>query len=220
MIVLLEGGEGAGKTTLAKHLESEHNFKFVKFPTPGSYLESVIFNKESPVAEKAVAATLDFCQVLREEMKTGKRLVLDRGPISTVAYQGPYEFAEAIKAAAAEWTVSVITHVFICDVDVETGLSREKGHNEVSEAGMEFHRRVNQRMRYMYNMVQAPRERITGDMPPFYPTKEEPQSLQFWEKAANLPWTRNFYKIDTNESDEEQAYMAVLEKLGLVGAAG
>ncbi len=36
MIVILEGPDGGGKTTLAKHLEKEHGFKYVHTGPPGS----------------------------------------------------------------------------------------------------------------------------------------------------------------------------------------
>lgn len=203
-IVLLEGGEGAGKTTLAARLVTEQGFRVVKFPSPGTQLESIIFSKTASLGEKAAAATLDFCQKLREELAKPGDIVLDRGPWSTIAYQGPSYLWESVMALDAIWTIKAITDIIFLDVDVKMGLEREVNKNPVSAAGIEFHSNVAARMRTTFDTL------VTGKIDQDDPTWDA------WTDICTLPWTNHIHKIDTSVNDADTTYMEVLEKLGLV----
>lgn len=219
-IVLLEGGEGAGKTTIANMLQERNNFEYVKFPTPNTQLQNIIFSKTATVEEKAIAATLDFCTVLRTFQNSNNDLVLDRGPLSTIAYQGPHHFYNAIRALKAEWTIRILTHVFLFDVDVERGLGREVIKNAVSEAGMEFHQRCNRRMRVAVEGLKIYRESTQSfvNLNLSQPLGDDLPSQ--WDPVLKMrEWPSEVHRIDTNNTQAEEVYGVVLERLGLVSKA-
>lgn len=156
-IILLEGGEGTGKTSIAKWLLEKHGFHIVKLPTPGSDFEKVIFNKDKlayGIKLKAMAAVLDMeLAVLRSNPHP--RVVYDRGILSTCAYQDAALASEALYACDAMKIVSEITDVVILNVKPEVGLSREAEQNEVSEAGMDFHNQVNSRFKMLGEVMKT-----------------------------------------------------------------
>lgn len=212
-IVLLEGGEGVGKTTHAKRLEKEHGFLYLKFPTPKSQWEQRIFSKETSKGEKAIAATLDFIDVLRgvnKQYGENVDIVMDRGPLSTAAYQGPDYLFDAVDVLNARWMIELITDIFVLDIDVETGLSREAVQNEVSKAGLEFHTQVNAKMRDAYWWIKKP----------WGPHNIESNTMPVdWIAFGQLPWTENIQLIDTKVLNEQAVYSQILEQLGLAKTA-
>ena len=169
-IVLLEGGEACGKSTTAKWLCEEHGFHLIKLPTPGSAFEDVIFGRgeriEKPsLQQKAICAMMDFANQMQLAITKHDRIVLDRGPLSTFAYQSPADAVKAVAVTEATKYIDAITHVIILDVDVEVGLAREEVKNEVSAAGLEFHKKVNQRYRDMSVPMQTIlRHRLADDI--------------------------------------------------------
>jgi thymidylate kinase len=155
-VVLLEGGEGTAKTSIADMLV-EKGYHRVKLPSPKSSFETLIFNaKKLPITitQKAYAAVLDFHYSLQEALATThKPIVLDRGPLSTWAYQTALDLAQATKNLRVEESFNAITHIYIGDVSPEVGLKREANPNEVSKAGLEFHRQVNAKYRLLGHML-------------------------------------------------------------------
>lgn len=150
-VVLIEGGEGGGKTTAAKHLEAEYGFKYIKLPTPGSDYEKIIFSNIKDNYVRAAVASRDM-EVRFEELENDstqyRGVVLDRGPLSTFSYQGTKEAAIALKAFGYK-IVTSITDVLVLDIDPEIGLNREVKKNAFSEKDLHFHLNVNRKMRQM-----------------------------------------------------------------------
>lgn len=214
-IVLLEGGEGVGKTTLGKALERDFGFTYLKFPTPNSPFEGVIFSKEAAVPEKAAAASLDFAEVLRKHLDKDTNIVMDRGPVSTIAYQSPQLLYDMMTVLDMKWTIDFISDIFILDVDAETGLSREDGVNAVSAAGLEFHKEVNARMRDFATVIGPDFPEETG-----YKLESETLVREWINGLDELPWPKNISLIDTRNNTIEDVYVILLEKLGLGTKAG
>jgi thymidylate kinase len=164
-VVLLEGGEGTGKTSLAQWLAEAHNFENVKLPTPGSDFESVVFGQikngdvvhKHPYGElqRASAAILDMETQYIKHSLDKKPLVFDRGILSTYAYQGPMKAEQALSFLQANQFIRHVTDIVILDTDLETGLGREQGKNAFSEKDKKFHAGVYEAFRYLYKMMEA-----------------------------------------------------------------
>ena len=156
-VVLLEGGEGTGKTSLCNWLAEEHGFKIVKLPTPGSDFEKLIFNKENLPYDtrfKAIGAVMDML-LASLKVRDEDRIVFDRGILSTCAYQEPVLASESLYACDAMSIVNEITDVVVLNVSPEVGLSREAEQNEVSKAGMAFHTQVNERFDHLGKVLKT-----------------------------------------------------------------
>ena len=212
-IILVEGGEGSGKTTLCKKLVS-HGFTYVKQPTPRSVFEGLIMDANASVGEKAAAALLDMINRVRT---TSDNLVMDRGPLSLIAYQSPILLASLVRMLDASWVIRQITDIVYLDVDYEVGFSRELVKNAVSLKHKEFHQQVNARLRDFAKMHRDWCSTTVRDKWAQHKPSSDVASIMT-PNLAWMPWTENLIAIDTNETNCDATYLEVLEGLGL--AAG
>jgi thymidylate kinase len=91
-LLVLEGPDSAGKSTLIKQLKEKHDFASFAFPTPHctDKLKSFkVFNSESTLAYYHLIFEMDFAEhidTLTSLIKKGKHVLLDRYFISNLAY--------------------------------------------------------------------------------------------------------------------------------------
>lgn len=232
-VVLLEGGEGTGKSSIADWLVKEHDFKLVKLPTPGSDFEKVIWNKDKLPYElrvKAFAAVIDMIVESGRHKNCG-RIVYDRGILSTCAYQSPELASEVLYSLDAMNTISEITDVVVLNVSPEVGLKREAVQNEVSLAGLEFHKQVNARFEMLGEAMQTvlrirTAERILqADLPVEqllirYGTERDRELLEnLGTKPTMLGWNweslQTVSTIDTEKMGLNQVKNAIANSVGL-----
>ena len=159
MFVVLEGGEGAGKTTLAKALAARiealgREVVLTREPggTPaGERVRELLHEALPPWGETfaflaARAALVE--QVIRPALERGAVVVCDRFAGSTFAYQGygrGLDLDELRRANALATGGLEPGLVLYLDLPPEAGLARKHGEAEAIRTGLEglaFHRRV------------------------------------------------------------------------------
>jgi len=209
MIVLIEGGEGAGKTTCAKLLEQDFGFKYLKFPTPGTRYQETILSNNVSDETKTLAAILDFANAL-ESVNPSEDVIMDRGPISTIAYQSPELFYDIITKHKYEWIIDRITHIVLLFVKPEIGLQRETYKNNMSKKTLKFHETVNERLKCMYNLIIGSNTSLY--MHEFMTIES---STDNYSDVIKLNWTPNVIAINTTHNNTEDTYDVILERLGL-----
>lgn len=219
-VILIEGGEGGGKTTVAKHLEANYGFKYIKLPTPGSEYEKIIFSDLKDNYVRAAVASRDMeVRFLEAELSSEpfNAIVLDRGPLSTFAYQGTREAGMALKAFGRS-IVGSITDVLVLDVDPEIGLGREVTKNAVSEKDFHFHLNVNRKMREMgydlEDIARDNRDHFPTDDPAFdcYYGDKDPLKASLRELFSGL---KNAHVINVNETTVKEGIEACVKALNL-----
>jgi len=151
IFISLEGIEGTGKTTQAKLLSerlSKEGYDVVLTKEPGgtvigSRIREILLqpdHTEMSYLAELLLYNADRAQHLNEKIlpavNNGKIVITDRFTDSTIAYQGygrgiDIEFLRSIDLIATGGIRPDLTILF--DLDVETGLMRNKGANKVRE---------------------------------------------------------------------------------------
>lgn len=164
--VVLEGPEGAGKTTLAARLMDrlrERGVDPVLVRQPGgtplaeALRHEVLESDRSWTPEQellyVVTARADVVsQVIRPALEQGRLVLSDRHDLSTRAYQG---VARGVPADKLDWLLGVASAglqpdlTLILDLPPETGASRlqetGRARNRLDRERLEFHRAVARR---------------------------------------------------------------------------
>ena len=157
---VLEGGEGAGKSTvqreLAARLEREGH-RVVATREPGGTplgertRELLLGHTVDPMAElllfEAARAQL-VAEIIRPALDRGDVVICDRFAASSIAYQA---YGRGIERAIVEQANALATAgcepdiILLLDIDVKEGLARrsgEGGGNRFDRESIEFHQRV------------------------------------------------------------------------------
>ena len=156
----LEGGEGAGKSTvarsLAERIESSGR-EVVVTREPGGTpvaeaIRTVLLSPELPDAAAwseallFAAARADHVQaVIRPALQRGAVVISDRFVDSSVAYQGVGRGlgADAVRRANEVAVAGCAPDLtVVLDIDPAVGLSRAVGANRMEARSMDFHRAV------------------------------------------------------------------------------
>ena len=162
LLVVLEGAEGAGKTTHLRRLETHlrtagRDVVALREPggTPlGTAIRELLLDTASEIAPAAEALLFMASRAqivvreIRPALASGRIVLLDRFFLSTYAYQiGGRGLAEDdVQSANALATGGLVPDLtLVLDVDPEEGLSRarERGaQDRMERSGREFHDRV------------------------------------------------------------------------------
>jgi dTMP kinase len=160
-LVVLEGGEGAGKSTLAAALASRvtaagREAVVTREPggtAAGELVRTLLHEPLTPWAETfafLVARAQIVAEVIRPAVARGAVVICDRFAASTFAYQG---FGRGLDLGALRATNALATGglepdiTLLLDLDPAEGLARKRGEAEAIRTGLEdlaFHRRVRQ----------------------------------------------------------------------------
>ncbi len=159
MFVALEGGEGAGKSTLAAALRERleaagREVVLVREPggtRAGEQVRALLHERLAPWAEVFAFLTARaqlVAEVIRPALARGAFVICDRYEASTFAYQGhgrgmPLKALQTANRLATGGTTPNVT--IYLDIDPTVGLARKQGETEAVATGLEaveFHRRV------------------------------------------------------------------------------
>lgn len=154
----LEGGEGAGKTTLADllrdHLE-RHGRQVVVVREPGTTalgdeIRRLVLHSGdmSPWAEAFLFATQRaqlVAEIVAPALAEGKLVITDRSLYSSLAYQGGarglgIDRVRSLNLLAVEGVIPNL--VVVLDVDPEIGLARQDSPDRIGGERTEFQARV------------------------------------------------------------------------------
>lgn len=154
MFLVLEGGEGAGKSTQAGLLADRFPGA-VRTREPGgtATAEAVrgllldpasVITPEAEALLYAAARAEHVARVIRPALDAGRVVISDRYVHSSLAYQGfghglPLAWIREINARATD--VATPDLVIVLDLPVEVGLGRS-GHDRIERFGVAFHTRV------------------------------------------------------------------------------
>jgi dTMP kinase len=161
--IVLEGPEGAGKSTQLRRLAEalrERGREVVLTHEPGGTpaaeaIRRVFLSGEhgaiTPLTELfliCAARAQHVAELIRPALEAGQTVLCDRFSPSTVVYQGyagglPLETVRAMDAAARQGLRPDVT--LIIDVPAEVGLRRNRGDGEADRMegkGLAFHQRV------------------------------------------------------------------------------
>lgn len=181
LFITLEGGEGAGKTTLIHKMESElrrRGYDVVKTREPGGsklgeHIRRWLLNRDFSIDISSRAELMLFLagrvqhieELIKPALNAGKIVLCDRFNDSTVAYQGVarhlgFETVLTLCSQVCEGLTPDLT--FFLDLDPVVGLKRTQhatkenassGHLDRIEAEkLEFHHRVRQGLQKLAQM--------------------------------------------------------------------
>lgn len=182
--IVLEGGEGAGKTTLANALAErlrQDGREVVAVREPGATEAGELVRRLLHLELTPWAETFAFLlaraqlvhEVIRPSLARGATVLCDRFSPSTLAYQGygrGLDIAELTRADGRATAGLEPDLIIFLDIDPAAGLTRKHGEEEAIRTGQEdvtFHRLV--RAGYLAQMDDAPRGRwvrIDASLPP------------------------------------------------------
>lgn len=175
LFVVLEGGEGVGKTTnmqFIKEFLDQQAVEFVHSREPGGtplaeeIREMVLAHRQEPMAEMTelllifAARAQHIAQKIEPTLASGKWLLCDRFTDASFAYQGG---GRQLSTATIEILEQLVQEslqpdcVILLDADVEVGHQRAKARAELDrmeQESLDFHQRV--REAYLYRARQNP----------------------------------------------------------------
>jgi len=153
--VVLEGGEGAGKSTQAARLAECLGALLTREPGDtalGARLRSLLLDTPGPIDDRAEALLMmadraqHVTEVIEPSLAAGRDVVCDRFSGSTVAYQGHGRGQDVgIVAAVSAWAANGLEPDLVLWLDVEREVAAARvgpRPDRIESAGEEFHRRV------------------------------------------------------------------------------
>jgi dTMP kinase len=161
LLVVLEGGEGAGKTTQAERLAGRLAAAGVahrRFREPGGtplgeQVRGLLLDPQGEVAPAAeallyMAARAQLAERLREALAAGDVVLLDRFFLSTFAYQvagrglPEGEVAAANRLATGGLAPDVTILLTLPEAEAARRVDRRGARDRIEQAGRGFHARV------------------------------------------------------------------------------
>ena len=162
MLITVEGGDGAGKTTLVRALAQHWNAAGVPLQTTlepggtaiGRGLRNLVLHTDAELSLWAETflfladRSADVAEIIRPALHRGQLVLCDRYADSTLAYQGhgrglDLELLQRLNHAATGGLQPDLT--ILLDIPPEQGVARGRadGGDRIADAALDFHRRVN-----------------------------------------------------------------------------
>lgn len=159
--IILEGGEGCGKSTQAKLLCEYLNSKGIPCvltrepggTKEGHQIREILTNKEnelSPLSELFLFQadrTESYLKIVKPNLEKGVVVVKDRSRFSTEAHQGyaGETDMQLIKELNSFSTQKISPDLLIIiDIEHDKGLEKEEDANRFAAKGGEYHKKVNE----------------------------------------------------------------------------
>ena len=159
--ILIEGGEGCGKSTQAKLLEQyllEKNIPVKRCREPGTSKKAEQIRKflKNPKNNLSPEQEVDLFMQARQDffkqeiipnLEQGISIIADRSGYSTIAYQGyaggvSLNLIRKLNNQATFGTKEDLA--IIIDIEATKGLEKESQKDRISLKGLKYHQRVNQ----------------------------------------------------------------------------
>lgn len=153
-LILFEGGEGSGKTTLIRVLGEILRNRIhdtVETKEPRGRARDILLNPNHPLTpEEELAIFIDgraehFSEIVIPVLKRGDIVLCDRSTYSTIAYQhygrGLNLTDILVRDALARQNVG-FDLIILLDIDPEIGLRRKKPETRFELEAIDFHHRV------------------------------------------------------------------------------
>lgn len=153
-LILFEGCEGAGKTTLIKLIAEvlqEGTCGVVETKEPRGHAREVLLNPDHPLThQEELTIFIDgraehFSEVVIPSLIKGDVVLCDRSTYSTIAYQHYGRGLDLtdilVRDAKARQNVG-FDLIVLLDIDPEIGLKRKKPETRFELETIDFHRRV------------------------------------------------------------------------------
>ena len=162
MLITVEGGDGAGKTTLVRALAQHWSNAGLPVCTTlepggtelGRGLRELVLHTQAELGEWAETflfladRSADVAQIIRPALNRGQLVLCDRYADSTLAYQGhgrglDLPLLRRLNHAATDGLQPDLT--LLLDIPAEQGIARARadGGDRIADAALAFHRRVN-----------------------------------------------------------------------------
>lgn len=157
--VTIEGGEGAGKTTLAQLMAErlrEQGLRVVLTAEPGGdpvclQIRELLLDSSSTISERAELLLFEAARaqhvekVIKPALAEGAVVICDRFVDSTLAYQGygrgiELDLVETLNEIATQGLKPQLT--LLLDLPPEKGLERNHTRDRFSKEGIRFHNAV------------------------------------------------------------------------------
>jgi len=153
-LILFEGCEGSGKTTLIKSLGEILRHKVgdvVETEEPRGHARDIVLNPDHPLTPKEeLTIFIDgraehFSEIIIPALKRGDVVLCDRSTYSTIAYQHYGRGLDLtdilVRDVKARQSVG-FDLIILLDIDPEIGLRRKKLETRFELEKIEFHERV------------------------------------------------------------------------------
>jgi len=158
-LIILEGGEGSGKTIQISLLEEWFNQKRIPYITTrepggtpeGERIRGVLLNREMdlpPLAEFFLYESdrsVQYLKTIKPNLEKGINILSDRSWPSTEAYQGAAGNVDInlVKQLNRVATFGIMPDLLmILDIDPRRGLNQEELPDRFAEKGLEYHLKV------------------------------------------------------------------------------
>ena len=157
----IEGGEGAGKTTLARRLAAaleERGASVVRTRDPGGThagraIRALLLDQPRPLCPEAEVALFfadraqNLYEVILPALEAGRTVIADRFTDSTLAYQGGGRGIPRDLILAVDETITAGMRpdlTLFLDLPAAVGLARLGQPDRIEREAVEFHERVRQ----------------------------------------------------------------------------
>lgn len=158
-LIVLEGGEGSGKTTQQKLLADylkEKGLQVIQTRKPGGTkisekIREILLDESNKEMDKKTefllyqaAEAQQSAEVILPSLKEGKIVISDRLYHSTLVYQGLVRGIDLnlIKTINQFITGIIPKITIILDIDAKEGLKRTVKNDRITAEGLEFHKKV------------------------------------------------------------------------------